>query len=472
MWDYLIKDCRVVDPKNHINEEMDVAIEGDKIACVGKDLPPGNAREVLHLPGKILQPGIIDTHLHLGINTFGFKMAALAGVTTCLDMSGDTDFVFRVAKEHGCGLNFAVLQALLPGKNIDSNNPGRDAVEHAVTRVLDEGAFGVKILGGHFPLTPEASRNVIEICNSRQTYVAWHAGTTENGSNILGMKQAVELAEGHFLHLAHINAYCRGYINPVEEETREAIELLETNPNIISESYLSPRNGCQLIYDEQGVPRSGVTRSCLKRFGFAESVDGIEKAIASGVLGVIKEEDGLSKLASATEGLALFREMHGEVSATFDRVNPFLPRGWLVQARRANGRFLVNAIATDGGSIPRNVILELGLSVVKLGGLSLSEFAEKSALNPATMLNLKNKGHLSVGADADITIYDLDKQQAVSTFVLGKPVLVNGRVCSKEPALAYVHPSAFETLKQQGLRCLPHSADYETAWSLNKATQK
>ncbi|MDY2899812.1 MAG: amidohydrolase, partial [Candidatus Aphodousia sp.] len=91
MWDLLIKDCRVVDPKNTRNEVADIAIVGNKIDCVGQDLSADNAREVLHFPNMIAQPGIIDMHLHLGLNPFGFKIVALVGVTTALDMSGETD---------------------------------------------------------------------------------------------------------------------------------------------------------------------------------------------------------------------------------------------------------------------------------------------------------------------------------------------------------------------------------------------
>ena len=60
------------------------------------------------------------------------------------------------------------------------------------------------------------------------------------GSNIEGMLEAVELADGNPLHLAHINAYCRGTVLPEAEETELALKALAANPNISCESYLSP----------------------------------------------------------------------------------------------------------------------------------------------------------------------------------------------------------------------------------------
>lgn len=92
---------------------------------------------------------------------------------------------------------------------------------------------------------------------------------------------------------------------------------------------------------------------------------------------------------------------------------------------------MVDGISTDGGCIPRNVILSQGLSLVKLDVLSLTEFAQKTSLNPARMLRLMNKGHLSVGADADITVYDYATQTPKASFVAGRKVLFDGSVCAK-----------------------------------------
>ena len=62
----------------------------------------------------------------------------------------------------------------------------------------------------------------------------------------------------------------------------------------------------------------------------------------------------------------------------FDRVNPFSSRVLLAAARRSDGTFLVDAISTDGGAIARNVILEQGMCIQKLAGMTLAEFALKT----------------------------------------------------------------------------------------------
>ena len=227
--------------------------------------------------------------------------------------------------------------------------------------------------------------------------------------------------------MAHINAYCRGAIRPEVEETKEAIDLLLANPNVHCESYISPRNGTRLTCYENGEVQSKVTGNCLRRFGFTTDKAGIEAAFKAKKVWAVYDAGGYSDLVTGEEGLALWKKNNTDVGGSFN-VNPPLPRIWLAEAKRPDGSFVVDALSTDGGCIPRNVLLSQGLSLVKLGILTLPEYAAKTSLNPARMLRLKNKGHLSVGADADITIYDLDTQKPVATFVRGKTVFKDGKV--------------------------------------------
>ena len=90
MFDLLLRGAHVVDPLNGINQVADVAIAEDKIAALGASLDVP-AHETVDFTGYVLQPGIIDSHVHLGSmwgSPFGPRMLAMNGVTTCLDMAG------------------------------------------------------------------------------------------------------------------------------------------------------------------------------------------------------------------------------------------------------------------------------------------------------------------------------------------------------------------------------------------------
>ena len=53
--------------------------------------------------------------------------------------------------------------------------------------------------------------------------------------------------------------------------------------------------------------------------------------------------------------------------------------------------------------------------------------AMKLSSNPARMFGLASKGHLSQGADADITVVDPDTGNATLSLASGKVIMLNGR---------------------------------------------
>ncbi len=429
MLDLLLRGARVVDPLNHLNGIADIGIADGHIAAVGRDLDEA-ARETIDLTGLVVQPGIIDSHVHLGTmwgSPFGHRMLARAGVTTALDMAGPLDDVLEHIPAYGAGLNIAILQFASPPFTFQTNAPSRSEMQTLIERSLDDGALGVKLLGGHYPLTPAVSATLVQTALEHRAYVAWHAGTSEHGSNIEGMREAVEMAGGHPLHLAHINAYCRGAIRNDIAEAQEAIELLKTNPNIICESYISPKNGTRLTCSEDGRIQSKVTGNCLRAFGFSEDRAGVRAALLAEKAFAVYDAGGYSELMTGERALEYWEAHNTDVGGSFN-INPPIPRILLAQAKRADSSFVVDALSTDGGCIPRNVLLSQGLSLVKLDVLSLTEYAQKTSLNPARMLRLKQKGHLSVGADADITVYNLATQSPVATFVAGRKVLWQGEL--------------------------------------------
>ena len=60
--DILLKGGHVIDPKNKIDEQMDVAISNGKIFQVAKDIIAKNAKQVIDVTGLYVTPGIIDMH--------------------------------------------------------------------------------------------------------------------------------------------------------------------------------------------------------------------------------------------------------------------------------------------------------------------------------------------------------------------------------------------------------------------------
>jgi hypothetical protein len=448
----ILKNGTVVDPVNQCNAVMDIAVADNKIAGVAEEIDPTLARDCYDVTGKFVLPGIIDLHVHASAwlgGKFGHKMMAFAGVTTALDMSGPVDSVLDIARDYGAGLNLACLQYVRPGHTLKDTNPNKTELEKLLCESLAEGAYGLKILGGHYPLTPEATAETIEVAHQNNAYLAFHAGTLETKSNIDGFHEAIELTRDFPLHLAHINSYCRGEVRPYMVETEEAIEALKQHAIICSESYLSPINGTSAKCS-QGVPESQVTARCLAAGGYPETEKGLEAAIMGGWAQINMESAGRVVLASGEKALKCWRRKETDTTVSF-RVNPEIPRLRLASAKKDTGEFVVDCISTDGGGIPRNVTVEMGLALVKLQVLSMQEFAVKTSRNPAEILGLKNKGHLSIGADADISVLDVEAHKPVMSLADGEVIMRKGHVCGKASRIITT-PAGESNIRAKGLK--------------------
>ena len=457
--DLLLKGATLVDPLNGIDGIRDIAICEDKIVEVAEEIKPDDAKQVEYLEGLTAIPGIIDSHVHASPLIGGsgaHRMLARAGVTTAFDVAGPVDQVWKMMATEGAGINLACIHAAAPGLTIDDNNPTKAKLRKLLHWAASQGALGLKLLGGHLPLTPVATRRCIEVTEQEAKYCAFHAGTTESGSHFEGFQEAVKLAEGHRLHLAHINSYCRGQIKPSLTEAVEAIEILEANPNILSESYLSPINGTSGRMVD-GKPFSQATPNSLKKIGYAPDYDGMKNAISDGLVNIMISAGGETILETGTAAAEKWEAADTDMMVSFD-VNPADSRFLLATACRDNGDFAVDALATDGGGIPRNVIVEMGLTLVDFKALTLEAFVRKTSINPAAMLGLDTKGSLGVGADADITVLDLKNRKPFLTLAGGKIVMYAGYVTGNG-GTAIVLPEGEKAVKDLGLKIRTIEAD-------------
>ena len=65
MYDLLIKGGRVIDPVQQLDDLLDIAVNGDKISHVSRNILPTESNQVINAQGKIVTPGLIDSHCHV-----------------------------------------------------------------------------------------------------------------------------------------------------------------------------------------------------------------------------------------------------------------------------------------------------------------------------------------------------------------------------------------------------------------------
>jgi hypothetical protein len=354
-------------------------------------------------------------------------MLARAGVTCALDCAGPVDDVVEGMARQGSGISVAVLHRLDPGVTVSGPEASKQELARTLDRALDGGALGFKLLGGHLPLSPETTAAAIELANAAGAYVAFHCGSTRNGSNLHGLLDALEFAGDNRLHICHVNAYCRGLTHgSAVAETVIALQELAARRHLVSESHMAFYNACGARL-EGDLPRSHVTRTWLEAGGFEPSRDGLLAAAQAGYMRVQKSTAREVIYLEPDEGVAFLQAQGFETAVSFP-VNRRSTAFLMATEKDPQGQFIVTALSTDGGGIPRNFLLSHGLSLVGFDALTLPEFVGKCSWMPARMLGLPRKGHLGPGADGDLVVVDPRTRQAVLTVVGGEAVMIDGRV--------------------------------------------
>ncbi len=146
-YDLLLKGGQVIDPRNGINAEMDVAITGNKIARVAENIAPTEAKQTVDVSGLYVTPGLVDMHVHVYTGTgnkdsytgdrsvypdgFTFR----SGVTTVVDAgsSGWTNFpdfkdkVIDISKTRVLALLNIVGKGMAGNEDIEQDTSDMDS---------------------------------------------------------------------------------------------------------------------------------------------------------------------------------------------------------------------------------------------------------------------------------------------------------------------------------------------------------
>src|SRR5260221_10395165 len=99
-YDLLLKGGRIIDPGARRDGVGDIAVEGGLIAEIAGDIPRDAARQTIDLRGRLVLPGLIDTHAHVFeyvSGRFGLNadmVGVQSGTTTVIDQGGPSCMTF------------------------------------------------------------------------------------------------------------------------------------------------------------------------------------------------------------------------------------------------------------------------------------------------------------------------------------------------------------------------------------------
>jgi dihydroorotase len=430
-----LKAVQVIDPAAGRQGRFDVAIEGDRIRQIGRDLPLEGAR-VVELPAScVVTPGLVDIHVHLREPGQEYKetiatgaASAVAGGFTAVacmpntdpinDQASVTQFIVTRAAE-------AALARVYPIGAVSIGSKGEQ-----LTEIGDLHAAGCVAISddGHPVRTALLMRRALEYASMFRMPVIDHCedpslkgdGVAHEGPvatslglrGIPGVAESVmverdismaEITGGH-VHVAHMSA--RQSLRAVRDgKSRGVAVTAEVAPHhfLLTDALLAERGGYNTNYKMNPPLREAADR------------DAMIEGLRDGSIDVIATDHAPHHV--------------DEKSLEFDRA-PF-------------------------GIVGLETAVSLCLDrLVHSGVLSLSRLVELLSVNPARVLRLPG-GTLREGGPADLTILNPDaavtvqasafksrgrntpfdgwslKGGVAATIVGGRPVFVNAAVLGR-----------------------------------------
>ena len=145
----IFKNCTLLDGTKDMvaRENVDIAIENDKITAIGKIEPSGTDR-VIDLNGKYLMPGLINLHVHLPAGGKPQKKPLKADFLSKLALSSAAMRKFTLNLCHGYA-----MQGLMSGVTTIRTVGGLDDIDSKLRDKINAGQLdGPRILASNFAI--------------------------------------------------------------------------------------------------------------------------------------------------------------------------------------------------------------------------------------------------------------------------------------------------------------------------------
>jgi dihydroorotase len=389
---FLIKEGRVIDPVNKIDEIMDVVVEDGCIEAVGRNLEKQYpVARVIDAKNKWIVPGLMDMHVHLRepgredketIDT-GTQAAAAGGFTSVACMANtnpvlDEESKIRYVVQRGidCPCRIFPIGAITKDLGGEELAPMGEMVKAGAKAFSDDGRSIEKSNIMRNALNYSKSFNVPIICHSEDSGLSqkghMNEGVVSTRLGIRGIPCIAEemtvardllLAEytGARVHIAHVST--AGSVRLIRDAKLRGVNVTaETAPHYIT------------LTDED-VGMYDTNKKMNPPLRTARDRDAIIQGLVDGTIDVIASDHA-----------------------------PHVPEEKDVE-------FDAAAFGVIGLETSLAVVLT---SLVKKNILTPSEMVMKMSVNPNKILGIPG-GSLSKGVSADITIIDPDSFWTVNS---------------------------------------------------------
>jgi dihydroorotase len=388
----LIKNGRLIDPSQNMDEEKDLLIKGSKIDQIYPAGKAPKASKTIDASGCIVIPGLVDMHTHLREPGFEYKetihtgtMSAVRGGTTtvcCMpntnpinDSVSITQFILdKTAKEGACTVH--PIGAITTGQRSEALTELEALLKAGCIAFSDDG----------MPVTNSLiMRRALEYSKIFNVPIISHC-------------EDVELSKGGVMNEGFVSTILglKGIPNSAEEVmVARDISLCELTKGRLHLAHVSTEGSVNLIRDAKKRGVNVTAETCPHYFTLTdESLISYDTNLK--VNPPIRTENDVEAIK---EGL---RDNTIDVLATDHAPHHFDDK---------DREFDAAAFGISGFE----TAFALGLGLVDQGVLELKELIRKATVTPSNILRI-NKGTLSVGADADIAIINTENEYTVDSL--------------------------------------------------------
>jgi dihydroorotase len=404
----LIQGGRIIDPGQGIDKIGSLLVAEGKISWWGESVPPQPDYNVLHADGLIVCPGFIDLHCHLrqpGFEeketiTTGTQAAAKGGFTTIccmpntnppLDNEADIHYVKSITSKEG-------IVCVLPIGCVTRGRKGEELVDMGeleaagVIGYSDDGepVSSPQIMRQALDYSRAFDLPVIDHCENK---VLSEGGQVNEGviSLELGLRGIPAAAEETIVHrdLA-LARQTGGHLHIAHVSTEGSVELIRAakKQGIRVTAEVTPHH---LTLTEEAALGYNTSAKVNPPLRTRRDIQALIRGLNEGVIDIIATDH-----APHTEA---------DKRCEFTRA-----------------AFGISGLETALGSL---------MGLVQAGQISLNTLIARLTSGPAHILRYEKLGTLEVGAPADITIFDPDREWVVDTGNFaskGKNTPLNGSV--------------------------------------------
>ena len=452
MGSVLLRGGRVVDPGSGIDAVRDVLVQDGRIAAVGSAVVAPEGAEVLDVTGLVVGPGFIDLHSHVH-SIAGHRLQALDGVTTALDLEVGLmplERGYRQAAEEGRPLHYGfsaswgaaramVLAGIEPNASIvkslgvlseprwqASSTPEQLSAWLELLRdELAQGALGIGVLMGYAPRSnPDEYLAVAALAAEAGVPTYTHVRElieVDPTTPVDGVEELVRAAAetGAAMHHCHVNSTSRRHVDRVLETISRS---REAGSRVTVEAYPygagSTGIGAFFLAPER-LPAWGLTPSSLVLLPSGERIadearlrEVREQAPETACVVEFLDENDPGDRALLQRSLA-----YPDSIVASDAVPIFFGDG-TTDTRTW-------PLPKDASTHPRTAgtfTRALRTMVRESGVWTWPEAFRRCSYLPARLLDdvapaAKAKGHLGVGADADVVVLDPSTVTDTATYL-------------------------------------------------------